>query len=289
MNFSAMCLPLMFCIASMGSHAQVPAAATALQRVHASKSADLARSPLQRPVLLDSRETADGLQGDVYAVIDQPVEALHAAFNTPAHWCDVLLLHVNNRRCRAGRADDQPQITLGIVRRYDKPAIEAFDLTFGFRVAQVSPEHLEVKLHAASGPFGTSNYRILLEAVRLDAGRSFVHFSYSYDQNMMVAMAVQAYLATFGASKVGFTEVGKLADGKPAYIAGTRGLVERNAMRYFLALEAFLGSPDDEARRSAWFNATERYPRQLREVERETYLGLKRADAASAAPRATPP
>lgn len=289
MNFLGMCLPTMLCIASMCSHAQAPDTVARLQRMHAGKSAELAHSPLHRPVLLDSRETPDGLQGDVYAVIDQPVEALHAAFNTPAHWCDVLLLHVNNRRCRAGTAGEKPQITLGIVRRYDKPPAEAFDLTFAFRIAQTSPDHLEVKLHAASGPFGTGNYRILLEAVRLDAARSFVHFSYSYDQNMMVAMAVQAYLATFGASKVGFTQVGKLADGKPDYIAGTRGLVERNAMRYFLALEAFLGSGDDEARRAAWFDATERYPRQLREVDRETYLTLKRADAASATQRAVAP
>jgi len=279
MKLCSLCLSFVLCCAAVSTAAEEPHSAAALRATHARKSAELAQSPLKRPVLLTSAELPQGLQGEIYAVVDHPVEAVHAAFNSAANWCNVLLLHVNNRRCQASSADGKQQITLGIVRRYDKPVEEAFELPFVFRVVQATPDYLEVQLRAESGPLGTSNYRILLEATQLDAKRSFLHFSYSYDQNKMVAMAVQAYLATFGSSKVGFTELGKLPDGKPDYIAGTRGLVERNAMRYFLTLEAFLSANNNEARREAWFSAIERYPRQLHEVDRETYLALKRADA----------
>ncbi|MGJ7494002.1 hypothetical protein ACSFA8_02905 [Variovorax sp. RT4R15] len=279
MKLCSLCLLFVLCCAPVATAADDAHSGAALRATHVRKSAELAQSPLKRPLLLTSTELPQGLQGEIYAVVEQPLEAVHAAFNSATNWCDVLLLHVNNRRCQASSASGKQQITLGIVRRYDKPVEEAFDLPFVFRVAQATPDYLEVQLRAESGPLGTSNYRILLEATKLDAKRSFLHFSYSYDQNVMVAMAIQAYLATFGSSKVGFTELGKLADGQPAYIAGTRGLVERNAMRYFLTLEAFLSATSDEARREAWFSAIQRYPRQLHEIDRETYLALKRTDA----------
>lgn len=257
-----------------------PRSAATLRASHESKSAELARSALKRPMLLTSAELPNGLKGEIYAVIEQPLESVQAAFDSPAHWCEVLLLHVNNRRCQAASAGDHHQVTLGIVRRYDKPVAEAFNLPFVLRVVQAKPDYLEVQLKAESGPLGTSNYNILLEAVSLDARRSFVHFSYSYEQNMVVALAVQAYLATFGSSKVGFTELRTTPDGKPDFIAGPRGLVERNAMRYFLTLEAFLSASTRDARRQAWYSAAERYPRQLHEIDRETYLAHKRSDDA---------
>jgi hypothetical protein len=90
---------------------------------------------------------------------------------------------------------------------------------------------------------------------------------------------MQTYLATSGAAKVGFSrdEGGQL-------VGGMRGVLERNTMRYFLAIDAFLDTADlprdvrEERRMAAWFDATERYPRQLHEMSRSDYLGYKRAD-----------
>ena len=83
---------------------------------------------------------------------------------------------------------------------------------------------------------------------------------------------MQAYLATAGASKVGFTA------------NGVRGTVERNAMRYYLAIDSYLDTmslPADqrvEQRLQQWFSATERYPRQLHEMDRSTYVMMKRQE-----------
>jgi hypothetical protein len=88
---------------------------------------------------------------------------------------------------------------------------------------------------------------------------------------------MKTYLATIGSDKVGFTTAG----GPSEYIGGVRGLVERNTMRYYLAIDAYLGalsSPPDkrlEQRLTNWFDATEQYPRQLHEVDRQEYLQMK--------------
>ncbi|MGJ3704566.1 hypothetical protein [Variovorax sp. AFSI2.2] len=257
-------------------------AADALRATHQRMSGKLGRSSFGRPIQLDSQETPSGLQGDIHAVVDHSLPAISAALKQSSQWCELLTLHVNNRRCRAGTTPQgQDMLTLFVVRRYDKPVEQAFELPFVYRVASATPEYLSVEMNAASGPLGTSNYRVTLEAVALDERRSFLHFSYSYDHNMMVRMATQAYLATFGRNKVGFTVEGKGADGQPEYIRGLRGLVERNAMRYFLTLDAYLSSgtgASAERRERRWYAAAEQYPRQLHEIDLETYLAIKRED-----------
>jgi hypothetical protein len=68
------------------------------------------------------------------------------------------------------------------------------------------------------------------------------------------------------------------------YIGGVRGAVERNVMRYYLAIDAYLASlkapPGQRVDRAiqTWFSNTERYPRQLREMDRSTYLAMKRGE-----------
>jgi hypothetical protein len=269
--------------AAAGASPAAPAgAAQTLRATHQRMSDKLERSSFGRPIQLDSMETPDGLQGDVYAVVDHPLSEISATLRGPAHWCDVLTLHVNNRRCTVAKgAQGRETVTLYVVRRYDKPVEDAFELPFAYRVASATPEHLSVELTAESGPLGTSNYRVTLEAVALDERKSFLHFSYSYDHNAMVRLGTMAYLATFGSEKVGFTVTGKTPEGQPDYIRGMRGLVERNAMRYFLTLDAYLSAPgadQAERRQRRWFAGAEQYPRQLHEIDLDTYLALKRED-----------
>ncbi|CAN5754130.1 hypothetical protein BH11PSE13_BH11PSE13_06090 [soil metagenome] len=241
---------------------------------------ELSASPLKRPMLLKSSDTASGLRGDVYAIVDQPLPVLAQAMGTPVQWCEAMLLHINNRKCTVAGGASGDEITLSVVRKYDQPVENAFHLPFAFKLVDKTTAHLEVRLGAVSGPLGTSNYRIVVEAVPADASHSFLHFSYAYEENFMAHTALQAYLATFGRSKVGFTVIGQTPAGEPDYIRGTYGLVERNAMRYFLAVDAHVNAGKDaESARNAWFSATERYPRQLHEIDRDAYLELKATDA----------
>lgn len=238
----------------------------------------LEHSPLKRPVLLQATDTSSGHRGEVYAIVNHPMSEVAASLGKPVQWCEAMLLHINNRACSVAYGAAEPAIALSVVRRYDQPLDAAFKLNFDFHVIEATQRHLALWLVAADGPLGTSNYRIEFEAIPADATHSFVRFSYSYDENTLAAAGMRAYLATFGRSKVGFTVTGHGADAQPAYIDGSHGLLERNAMRYYLTFEALLAGHDALARRNAWFSATEDYPRQLHEVDRATYLELKAAD-----------
>jgi hypothetical protein len=308
-------LGLLLTACALGAEADPAAAgsAAALREQHRKLADQLASSPLRRPVRLESAETDGGLQGDVYAVVDHPLDQVRAALADGAQWCEMLLLHINNRRCRVSRtaapkanstaaegegppvsrtaapkanstAPEGETLTLSVVPRYDKPLENAFELSFVHRVASTSRDYLEVRLSAESGPLGTSNYRVTLEAVPLGERQTFLHFGYAYDHHMVARLATMAYLATFGSHKMGFTVIGKTPNGEPEYIRGLRGLMERNAMRYFLTLDAYLAGLDTppperaEKRLHRWFEQIEQYPAQLREVDLATYLELKRSD-----------
>ena len=72
--------------------------------------------------------------------------------------------------------------------------------------------------------------------------------------------------------------------GNGGYVGGVRGVVERNTMRYYLAIDAYLSamnaapSEQFEKRLQTWFSTTERYPKQLHELNRDDYITMKRAE-----------
>jgi hypothetical protein len=269
------------------AHAQDAATLRARQ---AALFIELATSPFQRPLVIESTEANGALKGDVYAVVAHPYSVVGPALQGMDHWCDIMILHLNVKDCRARVAGAESTLTLAIGRRFDQPAKDAYRVDFVYRVAASTPEYLEVLLNADAGPLGTSNYRIVLEAIPIDATSSFVHMSYSYAYGMMAQLAMQGYLATIGRNKVGFSIVERNPDGTPVYMGNVRGVVERNTMRYYLAIEAYLGAyalpaaEQPEKRLSDWFAAIERYPRQLHELEREEYMSMKRRELALQVP-----
>ena len=144
---------------------------------------------------------------------------------------------------RAARlATGGTRLNLAVGKKFDQPAGDAQQLEFTFRVAASTPDYLQVRLAAAEGPMGTHNYRIRLEAVPIDGRKTFIHMSYAYGYGFAARMATNIYLSTVGSRKVGFSSQGKTADGKPDYVGGVPGLIERNTMRYYLAIDAYLGA-----------------------------------------------
>ena len=51
--------------------------------------------------LKDARDSIDTRTRDIYARIDSPFATVRAALNNPGDWCDILILHVNTKYCRA--------------------------------------------------------------------------------------------------------------------------------------------------------------------------------------------
>lgn len=236
-------------------------------------------------LVIESRESANSAKGDVTAFIDHPFATASAALKDPSQWCEVLILSLNVKYCRASGEGDATALRL-VIGSKDDTMESAYPLDFTYRIAAYTAAALQVKLEAGEGPLGTSAYQIVLELAPAQGGRTRVRLSYSYSQGWVTRIAMQVYLATAGRDKVGFTVVGTLPDGAPRYIAGLRGATERNTMRYYLAIEAFLATlafpPElrSEKRFLAWFAAIERYPRQLREIGLADYLVTKRAQRA---------
>ena len=229
--------------------------------------ARLERSAYGRPLALDSREMHRSLEGDAYAIVTEPFAKVDAAMAPVADWCEVLMLPFNTKHCTTHAGRDGSNLTLYVGRKNDTPLESAYRLDFDYSVVSRTSDYLQIVLTAGTGPLGTRDYRIVLELTPLEGNRTFMHLSYAYGYGAMSQVAMQAYLATLGASKVGFTPDGD------DYVHGVRGVMERNTMRYYLALDAYLASLDAPPavrvakRLNDWYSGTERYSRQLQEKD----------------------
>jgi hypothetical protein len=253
---------------------------SALQAKYHSLKQRLRTNQFGQPLVLDSTVSASLLQGDIYAEIDFPISKASAGLSSPDHWCELLLLHINTKYCHPLISPSGTMLLVNLGHKSQETLSVAPRIEFRFSVPMKTEDYAEIVLEAPQGPFGTSHYRILLEVMALSERKTFLHLAYSYAVSFSGQLAMKAYLNTIGRGKVGFTRDG----GSDAFIGGARGLVERNTMRYYLAIESFLGATDAapavlmERRLQNWFTATEEYPRQLHEMDRAEYLEMKRAE-----------
>src|SRR6185369_1166002 len=253
-----------------------------LQHRYVELKTELGNNAFGRPLHLDSIEGNDRVAGDVHAVVERGFASAAPALAQPENWCDILLLVFNIKQCR--NAGSGLEVSIG--RKVDESIERASVIAFSFGVANKSSDYLQVRLAANEGPMNTRDYTILLEAVPLSDGKTFIHLSYAYGFGTAGRLAMKTYLATVGSRKVGFSTEGAVGDNAPKYVGGMRGVIERNTMRYYLAIESFLGALDNPRRQRfekashAWFAATERYARQLREMDEGEYLAMKRKEFA---------
>jgi hypothetical protein len=276
---AAACLALSAALLSTAASAQD---AATLRARYAALQDKFANNQFGRPLVLESVETSGDLKGDVYAVVDYPFAMVQQALQAADHWCDILILHLNVKRCRVGGGAAKT-INLSVGRKFDQPIEDAYQLNFAYRVVTATNDYLQVLLTADEGPMSTKNYRIQVEVVPVDVKRSVIHMSYAYGYGFTAKVAMQTYLATIGSAKVGFTILDR-KDGKPVYQAGVLGLLERNTMRYYLAIDAYLSAyslpaaDQFEKRIREWYASTERYAPQLHEMDQNEYLDMKRKE-----------
>ena len=269
-----------------------PASATSAERTagtlrekHASLSYALANNSYGRPLSLDSVQTSNRVTGNAYAVLDAPFATV-GGIKTPKALCDLIILHINTKYCRPTLQSSPSVLMVNFGKKTAQALNDTFALEFAMTTTASSSDFLQVSLNAEKGPLGTSNYGIEVAAIPLPEGKTFLHLRYSYGFGLAGRMAMQAYLSTAGSSKVGFTQVADASQNNKAYVGGMRGAVERNTMRYYLAIEAYsqsLNEPPAErqnARLEKWFDSTEQYPLQLHETDKASYLAMKKDEIA---------
>ena len=275
---SAAALVVVWC--ALPGAASAADGADALSARYRTLRPQLDASPLKLPIVVESLEEGSQIRGEVHAVLQQPYAPLMARLKTPREWCQVVLLHLNIKTCTHEGGASGEWLTFYSGRKFYEPPEKAYPIRFSFQVPAAEANYMKVTLTAESGPFSTRDYRILFEAIPLPQG-TFVHFVYSYRSSTLSRLATKGYLETIGRDKVGFTSTGQGDDGKPQYVGGARGVVERNAVRYYFAIQAFLEDPAEgrvENRLDRWFQLTERYPAQLHELDKAEYLQFKRQE-----------
>ncbi len=280
----SLCLSL--CLQLTPARADTAGSASALLEAFAALQQKPGRNPFNQPLYLDSFEGPTSVRGEIYALVDAPYSAATETLTTPAQWCDVLILHLNTKFCRPRVAIGATSLQMRIGKKFDQPLADAYRVNFAFVVATRTDAYLQVRLSADEGPVGTSNYRLMLEAASTAEGKTLIRLGYSYSFGAVGKLAMIVYLNTAGRDKVGFTMVGNGSDSKRRYIGGLRGVVERNTMRYYLAIDvslraAALPKPARLERQLAdWFAGSERYPLQLHEMDQREYLAMKRREVA---------
>jgi hypothetical protein len=170
-------------------------------------------------------------------------------------------------------------LDLKVASTVRQAADEASLLGFEWRRPVWEPDYFRIEMRAEEGPAGTRNYRLDAQLLELDRTRSLLRLSYEFGYGKAGGVAIRLYLATIARGKVGFT----MENDQP--VQGLRGVVERNTMRYFIAMRAYLearaASQPLETTLRNWYAAADKYPSQLRELTREEYLAMKRIEFAT--------
>ncbi len=263
--------------------AQMPAAARAepvdaaavLATRYVALADELAHSPFGLPLVVRSREEGSLAEGEIVGMVPHPYTAFAAAFATPRAFCDVAVLHPNVKGCTPARIGVEDRVTLYAGRKHYEPAERAYQQDLVATARQVSDRYLRVVLSAPDGSLDTHDYVFTLEAMPV-GDATFIAVRYAYRSSFASRALTAGYLATAGSGKTGFS---RTESGEPA--RGVRGVVERNAMRHYLALIAVLDTaavPDavrTAARLDRYYLLTDRFAAQLREFKRDEYVAIK--------------
>jgi hypothetical protein len=258
-----------------------------MQSLYRSLQPRLAQSPFQRELALDSTEASERLSGDIYATLDAPLASLELVNRSPLRWCEILLLLSNTKSCVVGRQDEAPSLQMRMGTKGPQALATTTPMNFKFETSAPQATVLETRLSSNSGPMGTKDGKLSVQAIAVGPNKSFIHLHYSYSSSLAGRLATGVYLQTLGRGKVGFSkeqaEASRPADAH--WVGGVRGIIERNTMRYFMGLSCALQFAGTEAptQRFAqmapcWYDDTERYPQQLHEMGRQDYLDMKRAE-----------
>ncbi|MDH5181510.1 MAG: hypothetical protein OEZ39_07110 [Gammaproteobacteria bacterium] len=244
------------------------------------------QQPLAGKLAMLSATRDDRLSADVYGLIDFPFSELRQILQQPLQWCEFMTLNLNIKTCLVERNKDKPVVVLYVGRKYYQPPGDSEQIRYRFDVVEDKDDFLGVELFAASGPMGTGDYRIKLAITPYDR-QTLLHVHSAYTTSFFSRLGTNAYLATLGRDKVGFSITGLDKQSAPILVTGVKGIIERNAVRYYLALTAALDTlsvPDAgrrEQRSRRWYDLTMQFKKQLYELDRDEYLSIKRREYAN--------
>lgn len=256
-----------------------------LQKKYEEIKSSLNNSVFHIPIYLETDDGEQGSRGDVYGVLAYPFKIIAEELHNPIAWCDVIILHINIKMCEVEQQKgDESLVNVYVGKKHYQRPEDSEKMLYRYNVAHHTENYLQLNIKADKGPFGTSGYIIEAEFIPIDENSTLIHFAYVYHYGFAARMAIRAYLSTIGSGKVGFTITGYNDKNEPQYVRGMQGIIERNSMRYFLAILAYLDGLNVplekrfEQRSERWFEYTIQYHEQLYEFEKDEYMESKRQE-----------
>jgi len=244
---------------------------------------DARRGPFGFPLHLHAEEREELVRAEIHGNLDHPFRTFGATLAEAASWCEFAPLNLNIKACTFQSQTPEAMLTLYIGGKGYQLPEAASRQPYRFQVRARQRGYVAISLNALEGLLGTKGHQLEIEAASV-AGSTVVEFRSSYQPSAASKLLTAIYLTTLGRGKIGFSREPTSATGPPGYVKGEQGLIERNTMRYYLLLKAFLdtqGLPAGrqfEARLNAAYDLMERYPAQLHEMEKAEYLDTKRRE-----------
>lgn len=243
----------------------------------------LAQSTFETPIYIHSETNGHVLKGEAYGLIHNPeinFALLRKTFTNHQNWCEFVSLHLNVKACTYHQNTGKKYLKFYVGRKYYEEPDNVYQVQYRFRVLSSTDNYFKVVLNAPRGPSGTRNYLMQVEAMKLN-GKVLFRIISSYTSSRRSRFGTSIYLNTSGSKKIGFSVTGVDPQGKPVYVRGIKGIIERNVVRYYLAgktLIAMRHEPKKDRYEKSlryWFRETEKYSKQLHEMDLKKYLQVK--------------
>ena len=231
-------------------------------------------------ISLTSSQQDDVLSAEVDSILNSPFETVVAALSDASNWCQILPLHFNIKACTYETSENGEVLTVYSGRKIYEHPDDSYRMAYQFEIVRLDDSQLSLLLRAEHGPIGTNDYQIKLDAIPVAEG-TMLHIHSSYRPSWLSSVLTSTYLATAGSNKTGFSRIVKEGESRP--VQGIKGIIERNVMRYQLAIDAFLSNqtlPEvsrHDATLATWFKNNNHYP-QLHEMDEAEYLEIKREE-----------
>jgi len=233
------------------------------------------------PLYLESNTSKAVMHGDAFGILYHPFKTVSNSLKSLISWCGIMTQHINIKACTYQFEDTKCKLSLYSGRKYYEKADDVYQLNYNFTVNVLTDDYFNASLKAKEGPIDTKDYHIFIEAIPLTDSSTFIHFRYEYKFGIWTRIGMSTYLSTLGRNKVGFSVTGYDKDNMPIYIKGVRGIIERNATRYYFAIQSYIESLATplgkrfNTRISYWFDLTEQHYKQLHEMNKTDYLNYK--------------
>jgi len=238
-----------------------------------SLSESLINADIQQPFPLAvvSQLEEDLARVAISATIPVEFDQLRAFYRDDSNWCHGFIANIYVKACY--KKGDLVRIFYDNNDAYQELS-SAFRFDYRIEGQSLDANELLISLVAESGPLGSKDYRLRIEAQATTDNQSNIRLVYQSRYGFVARSALFIYLKTLGSGKIGFSHE---PNGQP--VKGIRGILERNAMRYLLALCAYFANRNPlktlQDTLKNWHDYARVFNKELQEIDWIDYQKLK--------------